>query len=163
MKQIVLDEIDRILAMPLFSKCGSWTPVDTATIPCKDIHSAISLMDDHTWFGVIKLSADNHITEKLFGYCRDIYNSTWRPVNDYIYPITGAHIFKCLDCFVLTEEYRSTAKISANTDIIGYLLELQYSEYVPPGFFTSVFKYYEQGYMPCGWDGEYPNGKLIVF
>ncbi|MDF1740466.1 MAG: hypothetical protein P1U86_15000 [Verrucomicrobiales bacterium] len=29
-------------------------------------------------------------------------------------------------------------------------------------FFTKLLPYFRDGYWPCGWQGEYPDGKLIV-
>jgi hypothetical protein len=30
-------------------------------------------------------------------------------------------------------------------------------------FFTDLMKWYRNGHFPCGWDGQYPLGKLIVY
>lgn len=30
------------------------------------------------------------------------------------------------------------------------------------GFFTMLLEIYRDGYFPCGWDGEYPNGRAAV-
>ena len=30
------------------------------------------------------------------------------------------------------------------------------------GFFGSVLKIYRNGYFPCSYDGEYPEGKFVV-
>lgn len=30
------------------------------------------------------------------------------------------------------------------------------------GFFTELLEVYKDGYFPCGWDGEYPNGRAAV-
>lgn len=30
------------------------------------------------------------------------------------------------------------------------------------GFFTALLEIYRDGYFPCGWDGEYPNGRAAV-
>ncbi len=31
-----------------------------------------------------------------------------------------------------------------------------------PGFFTGLLSVYRDGHFPCGWDGDYPEGKLAV-
>lgn len=30
------------------------------------------------------------------------------------------------------------------------------------GFFSALMSIYQNGYFPCAWDGEYPDGKAIV-
>ncbi len=32
-----------------------------------------------------------------------------------------------------------------------------------PDFFTNLIEWYRLGHWPCGWEGEYPKGKLIVY
>jgi hypothetical protein len=33
----------------------------------------------------------------------------------------------------------------------------------PPGLFTQMWDVYRQGGWPCGWEGSYPDGRLVVF
>jgi hypothetical protein len=42
-------------------------------------------------------------------------------------------------------------------------MEQFFVESVPPGFFTEVVGLYKSGLFPCGWVGEPPRGRLIVF
>ena len=30
------------------------------------------------------------------------------------------------------------------------------------GFFTAVLKVYQQGRLPCAWEGAYPEGRFVV-
>ena len=32
-----------------------------------------------------------------------------------------------------------------------------------PVFFLHLLEIYESGNLPCGWEGKWPDGKLIVF
>jgi hypothetical protein len=32
-----------------------------------------------------------------------------------------------------------------------------------PDLFEDIFDAYRAGYWPCGWEGEYPSGRLVVF
>ena len=32
-----------------------------------------------------------------------------------------------------------------------------------PGFFEKLFDVYKQGLWPCGWDGNYPEGRFIAY
>jgi hypothetical protein len=54
----------------------------------------------------------------------------------------------------------------ANTvvgDFVGACIELAYADLVPPRFFAAITKWYLAGHWPCGWEGEYPEGRLIIF
>ncbi len=45
----------------------------------------------------------------------------------------------------------------------AYLMEAAYRQaLVPPLFFNSLIQIYEAGHIPCGWDGEWPKGQLVI-
>lgn len=47
---------------------------------------------------------------------------------------------------------------------IGHLcMECEYADIVPPAFFTGLAYWYVAGHFPCGWEGDYPEGRIIVF
>ncbi|QGJ70192.1 Hypothetical protein PBC10988_18860 [Planctomycetales bacterium 10988] len=49
-------------------------------------------------------------------------------------------------------------------DIVGDLHNAAFNRAIqgPQGFFEDLFKVYQQGAWPCGWEGNYPEGKLMV-
>jgi len=47
-------------------------------------------------------------------------------------------------------------------DILGAVMEETYKSLHPPRFFETLLRIYERGRFPCGWKGEWPNGKLLV-
>ena len=48
-------------------------------------------------------------------------------------------------------------------DILGVGIEAEYSNIVPPGFYTCLKKVYMAGHFPCGWEGKSPSGRLIIW
>lgn len=49
-------------------------------------------------------------------------------------------------------------------DVIHYLIENIYKDKIKkPLFFDSLICIYESGHIPCGWDGVWPNGNLVVY
>ena len=46
--------------------------------------------------------------------------------------------------------------------IMHALLELHFADVVPPATFNQWMKLYLDGFVPCGWEGEAPAGRLIV-
>ena len=48
-------------------------------------------------------------------------------------------------------------------DIFHYVIECEYAEYLKPGVFSIKADLYLKGYFPCGWEGDFPVGRLIVF
>jgi len=48
-------------------------------------------------------------------------------------------------------------------DLIHMAIELEYSQICPPGFFASQGGWYVRGHFPCGWEGAFPEGRLIIY
>lgn len=47
--------------------------------------------------------------------------------------------------------------------MIHACFEVELSDYIETSFYRDHVKWYERGHFPCGWDGEYPEGRLIVY
>jgi hypothetical protein len=48
-------------------------------------------------------------------------------------------------------------------DILHVCMEAEYADVYPPGFFASQAFWYVQGHFPCGWEGEFPAGRLVLY
>lgn len=49
-------------------------------------------------------------------------------------------------------------------DVVHYLIEDTYKDKLKkPLFFNSLMIIYESGHIPCGWDGEWPEGNLVIY
>ena len=52
---------------------------------------------------------------------------------------------------------------AVNWDILHLCMEAEYADVLQPGFFASQAYWYMKGHFPCGWQGEFPSGKIIVY
>lgn len=48
-------------------------------------------------------------------------------------------------------------------NIISIFMADFYSEYYQCAFYENVLKIYLTGQLPCGWDGKYPEGRIMVY
>ncbi len=48
-------------------------------------------------------------------------------------------------------------------DILHLGLEAEFADVYPPGFFASQAYWYLHGHFPCGWQGNFPDGMLIIY
>lgn len=48
-------------------------------------------------------------------------------------------------------------------DILHLCMEAEYADVFPPGFYASQAYWYANGHFPCGWNGQFPEGKLLVY
>ena len=49
------------------------------------------------------------------------------------------------------------------SNLIIILITDAYSDYYVSEFYRRLLKIYTSGHLPCGWEGNYPSGKIIVF
>lgn len=50
-----------------------------------------------------------------------------------------------------------------NWDISHLLMESEYADVFPPAFFASQAYWYTAGHFPCGWRGDFPAGRLVIY
>jgi hypothetical protein len=48
-------------------------------------------------------------------------------------------------------------------DILHVCMEAEYADVQPPGFYASQAYWYVKGHFPCGWRGDFPAGRLVIF
>jgi hypothetical protein len=48
-------------------------------------------------------------------------------------------------------------------DVGTYLLALEYSDIVEPQHYGEQMEWYRLGHFPCGWQGQGPGGRRVVF
>lgn len=48
-------------------------------------------------------------------------------------------------------------------DILHVCMESEYADVYPPGYYASQAYWYTKGHFPCGWIGNFPEGKLIIY
>lgn len=51
----------------------------------------------------------------------------------------------------------------AEWDTMHALAEEHFRQCNPPVFFAKLLKVYELGHFPCGWNGTWPDGNLVIF
>ncbi|MFO1488055.1 MAG: hypothetical protein U1F65_06225 [Verrucomicrobiota bacterium] len=53
---------------------------------------------------------------------------------------------------------------SVYAGLLGIAMECEYADIADPGFFTNeILPCYLRGHFPCGWEGQFPNGHLVVY
>jgi hypothetical protein len=48
-------------------------------------------------------------------------------------------------------------------DILHACMETEYADVYPPGFYANLASWYIKGHFPCGWQGVFPQGLLVIY
>ncbi len=87
------------------------------------------------------------------------WNATVKKVKEVSIPLVLKKTHQIVECNKLPKGFIDTVQ----WDILHLCMESEFADVFPPGFYASQAYWYVKGHFPCGWDGEFPNGKLIVY
>ena len=48
-------------------------------------------------------------------------------------------------------------------NIVLILMANFYSDFYKADFFIALLEIYLSGHLPCGWNGSYPEGKIMIY
>lgn len=110
----------------------------------------------------ITFEAKNLLTERIFKAGRERFND-WNNILKAIEPnvkdLVRRKIGKVAHDYDLPELFTKCVE----WDIRMLLMESEYSDVCQPGFFSALAFFYVKGHFPCGWEGQHPQGRLIVY
>lgn len=58
----------------------------------------------------------------------------------------------------LPREFRG----AVDWDVLHACMEAEYADVFQPGFYASQAYWYVKGHFPCGWQGAFLSGKLVI-
>ena len=106
-----------------------------------------------------RLARKNDLSTRLFKVNRQRFNdwnSIIRPVRAGVRPLVELNARPI-------PEITPGAVSAVVWDLMGACMELEYADLIDPGFFSQMAEFYVAGRFPCGWEGLYPAGVLIVY
>jgi hypothetical protein len=142
-----------------FSKIGI---VDTKVADVlENWEQAMESCSSLTWQNLL-LEAANQYRRRLLEKSVERYR-LWSNVLE----ITKPHALSLvMEKLMEIPELKNLPKIFSHTvewDMIHLLMESEFADVFPPGFFASQAYWYVKGHFPCGWKGNFPEGRLIIF
>lgn len=136
----------------------------------RDVQNAIVL---DSWENAIKscvspkwenlcLEANNQYCERLIERS-PIRFSEWNSVVDNVKKFSIPLVNRKTSEVVQKHDLPKSFVDTVEWDILGVLMESEYADVYPPGFYASQAYWYVKGHFPCGWEGEFPQGTLVIF
>jgi hypothetical protein len=109
-----------------------------------------------------QLHAANDIRDRMRSESIQRYDE-WNDIVAYLKPRTEPlAIAKTMD--VIRENNLPKVFLdSVRWDILHLCIESEYADCVEPGFYHNLGLWYVRGNFPCGWEGKFPEGSLIVY
>ena len=159
------DVTARVKSINWFAHCGERFSLDLSmeSKPVTNWSQAIEFRKDSVWENV-ELEAQNQLT----GWLHVNDHANYQKWNEIVVSHKNAVVNPLTDTILIPFQSKHGLDIvlvhSVQWDILGALME---NSYLSSGhrafFFLELLMIYEAGHFPCGWDGEWPHGKLWVY
>lgn len=110
----------------------------------------------------LTLAAANQLRRQIRQVSNERYQK-WNAIVDdthkYLVPLVAEKCQKVIAMHHLPKQFLD----AVNWDIGHLLMEAEYSDIVRPAFFAGNAYWYVAGHFPCGWEGQHPNGRPIIY
>jgi len=108
------------------------------------------------------LEAANQYRERLQERSPSSLNH-WNDIVASLKPVTELLVRKKIAPIILQHELPKVFEDTVQWDVLHLCMEAEYSDVYQPGFYASQGYWYVKGHFPCGWEGNFPDGTLIVY
>jgi len=155
----------RIDAIKWFGHCGEPTKVDlTMDIrQVRDWAEATTCCTSQAWTDVQR-EANNQLTIFLGAHDSENYLNWNEKVIGFRQEVLAPLSANQLLPYQKEKHLQDAVVLCADWDIMCALME---NAYIDSGhssfFFLELFRVYEAGHFPCGWEGQWPEGRLLVY
>jgi hypothetical protein len=151
-----LDELEKA---NWFSQVG--VKDTTAVIVLGSWQEAIQHCGSIEWENLL-LEASNQYCERLVERSKERF-AKWNEIAVELKKTTVPFVHRKIETFVREYNLPRVFENTVKWDILGVCMEAEYADVYPPGFYGSHAYWYVKGHFPCGWQGEFPKGTLIVY
>jgi|SRR5579883_2442080 len=108
------------------------------------------------------LEASNQYHERLAERSKERW-VRWNEIVNEIKRVTVPLVQRKVEAVCARHQLPKVFEDTVQWDILGGCMEAEYADVYPPGFYASQAYWYVKGHFPCGWQGTFPDGKLIVY
>ncbi len=108
------------------------------------------------------LEAANQYRERLVERSPERF-CQWNDIVASLKPAVQPFVQRKIEEVVREHDLPSVFEDTVQWDILHVCMEAEYVDVCQPGFYASQAYWYTKGHFPCGWDGDFPAGVLVVY
>lgn len=150
--------VDRLMKIKWLNSVGKPTLLSSVR-QVKNDNDFIVHINSMQWENTT-LEAGNKISGFLARSYFNLYHN-WNPLVREAKNILGNEIIPITSSVLISNEMVIN---NIKWDLVNYLLEDAYKDKLRfKLFFDELVNVYESGHIPCGWDGEWPEGNLVIY
>lgn len=131
---------------------------------CKVLSSweeAIASCTSPDWLDLC-LEVSNRFREHLVERSHQRFQQ-WNKICEEVDPVVWALVREKTRAVVEKHKLPEVFQKIVFWDMLYIVMECEYADVYPPGFYVSQGYWYVKGHFPCGWEGPIPDGRLIIY
>jgi hypothetical protein len=151
--------LDRLVGVDLLSQTGSFHGSDAAR-RVGTWAEALRTSETDQWKN-LRIEFANRLSVSVRSVSVDLYqswNNVAKPLRVRLRELIDRQVSEWLRQRQLPKE----VLFHLQWDLLHAAMEAHYSFVIPPGMFSKMFELYLEGFFPCGWEGTWPSGMLLV-
>lgn len=122
---------------------------------------AVASCSNSTWVDLC-LEAVNQYCARLIERSPADYER-WNNVVFTVKPVSQALVEEKTRAVIKKNNLPKAFLNAVNWDILHLCMEAEFADIYPAGFYASQAYWYAVGHFPCGWRGQFPEGRLVVY
>jgi hypothetical protein len=151
--------LDELEAANWFCNVGQKNTSNAIVVASWD--EALMYCRDSSWQDLL-LEATNQYRVKILQHSKERYRQ-WNLIVEDIKLSTVPLVKQKIAPVVVSHQLDKTFEDTVQWDILSVAIEAEYADVYPPGFFASQAYWYVHGHFPCGWQGDFPDGTLMIY
>jgi hypothetical protein len=108
------------------------------------------------------LEAANQYRERLLEKSKVRFNQ-WNEIVTQLKAVTEPFVRRKIEAVVREHGLPKVFEDTVQWDMLHVCMEAEYADVYQPGFYASQAYWYVKGHYACGWEGQFPKGKLIIY
>lgn len=108
------------------------------------------------------LEAANQYRERLLERSKERFNQ-WNDIVTQLKPLTESFVRRKIEVVVREHGLPKVFEDTVQWDILHVCIEAEFADVYQPGYYARRAFWYVNGHFPCGWDGEFPKGRIIIY
>jgi hypothetical protein len=159
MKRKTKAALSRVINAEWFFAVGK--PAKRSVFVVSSWSQAVKSCVGNHWLGTIT-EAFNLLIEEIIAKSVKRFNK-WNDLSDELRAFVIPHVKEKIAPIVKRYNPPERFEQIVVLMISGLGMEEEYADLVSPGFCKKLADWFIKGHLPCGWKGDYPKGKLVIY
>jgi hypothetical protein len=136
-------------------------PVEAKVFAVSSWQEAMDTCASSSWLWHLLQTSEGNMRELCFRDEKAL--DRWEKISKEMDKVAAPLVRKKTQSVVRSHKLPKLFRQIVNLAMHGFLMEMEFADINPPGFFTELATWFYNGHFPCGWEQGAREGRLIVY